>query len=65
MIEAFAGGLDDADGFGVGESRRADVVGLVEVAVEAAVVEAYVEVDDVAVAEGPGVRDTVADYFVD
>jgi len=42
-------GLDDADGVSVCERFGADVVGFVEVAVEAAVVEGDVEVDDVAV----------------
>jgi hypothetical protein len=42
----------------------ADVVGLVQVAVEAAVVEGYVDVEDVAVLEGALVRDAVADDFV-
>jgi len=57
-------GFDDADGVPVGERFGADVVGFVEVAVEAAVVEGDVEVDDVAVEEEAVVGDAVADDFV-
>lgn len=62
--EAVAGGLDDAHGVRV-LVGFADVVGLVQVAVEAAVVEGDVDVEDVAVLEGALVGDTVADDFVD
>ena len=62
--EAFAGGFDDADGVAVGEGAGADVVGFVEVAVEAVVVEGDVEVEDVAVEEDAVVGDAVANYFV-
>ena len=65
LVEAFAGGFDDADGGGVGAGEGADVVGFVEVAVEAGVVEGDVEVDDVAFEEETLVGDAVADYFVD
>lgn len=65
LVEAFAGGFDDADGGRVGARERADVVGFVEVAVEAGVVEGDVEVDDVAFEEETLVGDAVADYFVD
>jgi hypothetical protein len=61
-VEAVAGGLDDADGGGV---RRADVVGFVQVAVEAVVVQGYVDVDDVAVLQRTRVGDAVADHLVD
>lgn len=61
---AFARGFDEVDVCGV-EGGGADVVGFVEVAVVAVVVEGDVEVDDVAVEEDAGVRDTVADDFVD
>ena len=64
LVETFAGGLDDPDGVGVGEGAGADVVGFVEVAVVAAVVEGDVEVYDVAVEEGALVGDPMADYFV-
>ena len=62
--EALAGGFYEVDVAGV-QGRGPDVVGFVEVAVVAAVVEGDVEVDDVAVEEDAGVRDAVTDYFVD
>ena len=61
--EAVARGLDDAHGVRV-LVGFADVVGLVQVAVEAAVVEGDVDVEDVAVLKGALVGDAVADYFV-
>jgi hypothetical protein len=63
FFEAVAGGLDDSHAVGV-LVGFADVVGLVQVAVEAAVVEGDVDVEDVAVLEGALVGDAVADYFV-
>ena len=39
FLEALAGSLDDADGVAVGKSFGADVVGLIEISVEAAMVE--------------------------
>ena len=65
LVEAFAARLDDADGVWIGEGFGAYIVGFVEVAVEAAVIEGYVEVDDVAVLQDALVRDAVADGFVD
>lgn len=62
--EAFAGGFDDADGVAVGEGFGADIVGFIKVAVEAAVVEGDVEVEDVAAEKDALVGDAVADYFV-
>lgn len=60
----FARGFDEVDVRGC-ECCRADVVGFVEVAVVAAVVEGDVEVDDVTVEEDARVGDTVTYYFVD
>ena len=57
-------GLDNAHGVGV-LVGFADVVGLVQVAVEAAVVECDVDIEDVAVLERALVGNTVADDFVD
>lgn len=65
LFETLAGCFDDADRVGVGECFGADVVGFVEVAVVATVVEGYVDVDDVAVFEGALVGDAVTDDFVD
>lgn len=48
----------------MGRGGRADVVGFIEVAVVAGVVEGHVEVEDVAVEEDARVGDAVADYFV-
>ena len=42
-----------------------NIVGFVEVAMEAVVIEGYIYVDDVAVLEGPLVGDAVTDDFVD
>lgn len=63
-VQTFAGGFDDTDGVRVGERFVAYVVGLVYVAVEAAVVQGYVDVYDVAVLEDALVGDAVADAFV-
>jgi hypothetical protein len=64
-VETLPGGFDDADVVRVLGRGGADVVGFVEVAVEAAVVEGDVYVEDVAVLERAVVGDAVADYFVD
>ena len=65
FVEAFAGCFDDTHGGRVRACEGADVVGFVEVAVEAVVVEGDVEVDDVAFEEETLVGNAVADYFVD
>ena len=57
-------GLDNAHGVGV-LVGFADVVGLVQVAVEAAVVECDVDIEDVAVLERALVGNAVTDDFVD
>jgi len=62
--EALAGGFDNPDWIAVGEGFWADVVGFVEVAVETAVAEGDVEVEDVAVEEDALVGDAVTYYFV-
>ena len=48
MIEAFSGGFDHADGVRAGIGGASHVVCFVEVAMEAAVIEGYVKVEDVA-----------------
>lgn len=65
LLEALARRLDDAHGVLVGQRSVADVVCLVDVAVEAAVVESDVDVDNVAVGERARVGDAVADDLVD
>lgn len=64
LSQAFSGGLCDAHSIGVGQCLVTNVVCLVEIAVEAAVEEGYVNVEDVAVFEDSLVRDAVADDFV-
>ena len=64
FVETAARGLDDAHAVGV-LGGAADVVGFVQVAVEAAVVEGDVDVEDVAIDEDAVVRDAVADDFVE
>lgn len=60
-VEAVAGGLNDPDS---GGRRSANVVGFIKIAVEAVVIEGYVDVDDIAILEGAAVGDTVANNFV-
>lgn len=64
VVETLAGGFDHADGVRICGCGT-DVVGLIDVAVEAAVVEGDVQIYNVAVFEHTLVRDAVADDFVD
>lgn len=64
LVETLAGGFDDADGVGVCAGLVANIVSLVQVAVEAVVVEGYVYVDNVAIFENGLVGYAVADHFV-
>ena len=64
VVETLAGRLDEADGVRVRKGLGADVVGLVQVAVVAAVVDGHVDIEDVAVDQGALIGDSVADYFV-
>lgn len=64
LVQALSRCLDNADRVGVGEGLLADVVRLVEIAVEAAVVEGDVDVEDVAILEDALIGDSVADDFV-
>lgn len=63
-VQAVAGGLDNADGVGVCQGFLADIVRLVNVAVEASVVEGDVDVDNVAVLQDALIGNTVADALV-
>lgn len=65
LRQALARRLDDAHRVGVARGLRADVVRLVQVAVEALVVQRDVDVQDVAVDEDALVGDAVADDLVD
>ena len=64
LVETLSCSFDYADVVSVEGGGGADIVGFIEVSVEAIVVEGYVEVEDVAVEEEAGVGDAVADYFV-
>jgi hypothetical protein len=64
LIQALSRSFDNADRIGVRKCLLANVVCLVEVAVEAAVVEGHVDVEDIAVFEDALVGNTVADDFV-
>lgn len=61
-LKAVTGGFNDPDSR---RSGRSDVVGFVEIAVEATVVEGHVNVDDVAILERTSIGNAVADDFVD
>lgn len=63
LLKAVSCGLDDAHTVGV-LVGFANVVGLVQVTVEAAVVKRDVDIEDVAVLERALIGDTVADNFV-
>lgn len=65
VVQAGARCLDDTHGVGVVTGFLADIVGLVEIAVVAVVVEGDINVEDIAVNEGSLVGDAVADNFVD
>jgi hypothetical protein len=64
LIQALSRSLYYTDRIGVRECLLADVVCLVEVAVEPAVVEGYVDVEDITVFEDALVGNAVADDFV-
>lgn len=65
LVQTFASGLDNADRVRVGQGLVADVVGLVDVAVETAVVKGNIDVDNVSVLEDTLIGNTVTDGFVD
>ena len=64
LVETLAGRLDEADRVRVRAGEGTDVIGLVEVRVVAAVVDGYVEVEDVAVDEDAVVGDAMAHDLV-
>ncbi len=65
LVQALPGCLDNADGVWVVLGLLADVVGFVQVAVEAFVVESNVNVQDIAVNKDALIWDTVADTLVE
>ena len=65
LVQAFTCGLGHADGIWVGQSLVTNVVCLVQVAVEATVVQRNVDVQDIAILEDSLVGDAVANDFVD
>ena len=65
LVQRIAGGFHDPNVVRILSSGRADVVGLIQVAMEATVIERYVDVENVAVHEGSVVGNAVADNFVD
>lgn len=64
LVQALSRCLDNADRIWVRECLVADVVCLVEVAVETAVVEGHVDVEDITILEDALVGNAVADDFV-
>lgn len=65
LVQALAGGLDNADIVGVGLGSVTNVVRLVQVGVVALVVERDINVEDIAVEQDALIGDAVADDFVD
>lgn len=65
FVQTLAGSLDDANRIRVGQSLVADVVCFVDIAVEAAVVQSNVNVDDVSILEDTLIGDTVTNGLVD
>ena len=64
LVQALSRCFYDTDGIGVCQRLLADVVCLIEVTVEAAVVEGHVDVEDVTVFEDALVGNAVANDFV-
>ena len=65
VLETFSGSFNDADGVCRSVGCAANVISLVEVAVKAAMVESYIEIEDVTSLEESLVWNAVTDYFVD
>lgn len=64
VVKTLSRCFHNTDGVRVSLSRVADVVRFVEISMEAAVIECYVYVHNVAIAENPLIRYTVADDLV-
>lgn len=64
LVQALSRCLDNANGVWICECLLADVVRFVEVAVEAAVVEGHVDVEDITILEDTLVGNAVTDDFI-
>ena len=64
LLQAFPSSLDDTHIFRVLRCLGSYVIRLVQVAVEALVIEGHIEVENIAVNEYTLIRNTVTDYFV-
>ena len=64
-LETFSCSFNDADGVCGGVGCAANVISLVEVAVEATMVESYVKIENVTSLEESLVWNAVADHFID
>lgn len=65
LVQTFTARLHDPHAVGIRKRFITDVVCLVQVAVETAMVQRHVNVDDVAVNQASPIRDPVADDLVD
>lgn len=65
LFETFAGGFDDADIVWILSGGITNIVGLIEVAMVTAMVEGNVDVENIAINQDAGIRDTVADDFIE
>lgn len=63
LAQAFARSFGDADRIRVGP-RGADIIRLVQIAMEALVVDSHVDIQDVAIDQDTAVRDAVTDNFI-
>lgn len=64
LVKTLSCCLNDADCIGIGLRLLADIICLVQVAVEALVVQSNIDIDDIAILQGALVGDTVADDLV-
>ena len=65
LVETLPRGLHHSYGFRVGPSLVADVVGLIEVTMEAPMIYSDVDIDDVAVNQDALIGNSMTDGFVD
>lgn len=65
LIETLSSGLYYTDGIRVGECLIPDIIGLINIAMKAFVIERYINVDDVAVFQNVLIWNTVTDDLVD
>lgn len=65
LIQAFSRGLHNSDGIGVRQRLVSNVIGFVQITVEAIMVQSDINIDNIAVLQRPLVRNSVADGLVD